>query len=110
MFGMGWPELLVIGIVAVFVFGPDRLPDLAKQAGQFVRTTRRMMENAKRDLSRELGEDFEHLRDLNLRELDPREVIRRNVVDAMESEPAVVPAGKRPLRRGELPPFDPDAT
>ena len=110
MFDIGWPELLVIGIVAVFVFGPDRLPDLAKQAGQFIRTARRMMYNAKRDLSRELGEDFENLRDLNLRDLDPREVVRRNVVDAMETEPTVVPAGKRPLRRGEMPPFDPDAT
>jgi len=110
MLGMGWPELLVIGIVAVFVFGPDRLPDLARQAGQFVRTARRMMDNAKRDLSSELGDDFEYLRDLNLRDLDPREVIRRNVVDAMETEPAPVPVGKRPLRRGELPPFDPDAT
>lgn len=110
MFGMGWPELLVIGIVAVFVFGPDRLPDLARQAGRFARTARQMMDNAKNDLSRELGDDFAHLRDMNLRDLDPREVVRRNIIDAMEGEPGTVPAGKRPLRSGEVPPFDPDAT
>jgi len=110
MFGMGWPELLVIGIVAVFVFGPDRLPDLARQAGRFVRTARQMMDNARNDLSRELGDDFTELRNLNLRDLDPREVVRRNVIDAMSSESEPVPAGKRPLRRGELPPYDPDAT
>ncbi len=107
---MGWPEMLVIGIVAVFVFGPDRLPDLAKQAGRFLRTARQMMDNAKADLSKELGDDFAELRDLNLRDLDPREIVRRNVIDAMESEPDSVPAGKEPLRSGEVPPFDSDAT
>jgi len=110
MFGMGWPELLVVGIVAVFVFGPDRLPDLAKQAGRFLRTARQMMDNAKADLSNELGDDFAELRDLNLRDLDPREIVRRNVVDAMQSEPDPLPAGKKPLRSGEVPPFDADAT
>lgn len=107
---MGWPELLVVGIVAVFVFGPDRLPDLAKQAGRFLRTARQMMDNAKADLSNELGDDFAELRDLNLRDLDPREIVRRNVVDAMQSEPDSLPAGKKPLRSGEVPPFDADAT
>jgi len=107
---MGWPELLVVIIVAVFVFGPDRLPDLARQAGRFLHNARKMMDNAKSDLTRELGDDFEELRNLNLRDLDPREVVRRNVIDAMESEPKAVPAGKRPLRSGELPPYDTDAT
>ncbi len=110
MFGMGWPELMVVLIVAVFVFGPDRLPDLARQAGRFVRTVRQMIDNAKGDLSRELGDDFAELRDLNLRDLDPREIVRRNVIDAMDTKPEAVPTGKRPLRSGEVPPYDPDAT
>lgn len=108
MMGMGWPELLVVGIVAVFVFGPDRLPELARQAGSFLRTVRRMVDSAKNDLAQELGPEF---KDLNLRDLDPRELVRRNVLQAMdeEEEPAV-PSGKRPLKYGERPPFDAEAT
>ncbi len=107
MLGMGWPELLVIGVVAVFVFGPDRLPELAKQAGKFLRTVRQMVDNAKNDLAEELGPEF---KDLNLRDLDPRELVRRNVIDAMDSDEPEGPSGKRPLRYGERPPYDPEST
>ncbi len=110
MMGMGWPELLLIGIVAVFLFGPEKLPHLAKQAGGFLRTVRQMVDNARGDLADELGEDF---RDLKLRDLDPREVVRRNIIAAMEdddSAKAEPPPGRRPLRYGERPPFDAEAT
>ena len=108
MMGMGWPELMVVGIVAVFVFGPDRLPELARQAGSFLRTVRQMVNNAKNDLAEELGPEFKNL---NLRDLDPRELVRRNVLEAMDKdEPPEVPSGKRPLKYGERPPFDTDAT
>ena len=108
MLGMGWPEVMLITIVAVFVFGPDKLPHLARQAGGFLRTARQMMNNARSDLADELGEDF---RDLSLKDLDPREMVRRNVIDAMnEPAPEELPAGRRPLRYGERPPYDPEST
>jgi len=109
MFGMGWAEVAVIMIVAIFVFGPDKLPQLAKQAGSFVRTVRQMMDNAKNDLTSELGDEYAALKDLDLRDLNPKEFVRRQVMEAME-EPEKQPHGKRPLRRGERPPFDVDAT
>ena len=103
---MGWPEILMIGMVGVMVFGPDKLPDLAKQAGRFIRTLRRMAENAKNDLGREIGEDFSGLQ---LRDLDPREMVRKNILDVGDDSPTPsnVP---RELRPDERPPFDPDAT
>jgi sec-independent protein translocase protein TatB len=42
MFGIAWPELLLIGVVAVIVIGPKDLPPLLRQAGKFARTARQM--------------------------------------------------------------------
>jgi sec-independent protein translocase protein TatB len=107
MFGMGWPEIALIGVVAIVVFGPDKLPDLARQAGRMVRTVRQMAENAKNDLGREMGQD---LSGLNLRDLDPREVVRRNILDAQNAPPTPGATHDRPLHPGEQPPFDGEAT
>lgn len=112
MFDIGVPELLVIGIVAMFVFGPDKLPEVARQAGRFLRTAKQLIENAKNDLAGEMGDDFAGLKDLNLRDLDPKEIVRRHIVEAMEDpeEQSGPRPGQRPLTAGETAPYDVDAT
>lgn len=107
MFGIGVPEMFVIALVAMLVFGPDKMPDLARQAGRFVRTVRQMAENAKDDLGREMGEDFS---DLNLRDLDPREIVRKNFLDDLDDDKPAAVKETRILRPGETPPFDPEST
>lgn len=109
MFGIGVPEMLVIAMVAMLVFGPDKLPELARQFGGFVRTVRQMAENAKNDLGREMGEDFSGL---SLRDLDPREVVRKNFLeDGGLGDITPVPFKEtRTLRPGEAPPYDPEST
>jgi sec-independent protein translocase protein TatB len=109
VFGIGLPELVVIAVVAVVVFGPDRLPDLARQAGRFVRQMRHLAQSAQSQLRDELGPEYA---DLKLTDLDPRQAIRKHILEAMEDdEPAAkpLPAGDV-LPRGERPPFDSDAT
>jgi len=124
MFGMGWSEIILIGIVGVLVFGPDKLPEFARQSARLVRTVRRMAQDAKNDLGRELGHD---LSAVELRDLDPREVVRRTFLD--DSAAAIPPpqpqsgearqpgsgaqerdAGERAERAPRVPPMDPDAT
>ncbi|HEU5038831.1 MAG TPA: sec-independent translocase [Nocardioides sp.] len=111
MFGIGLTELAVIAFVAILVFGPDRLPDLARQAAQIVKQLRRMANNARDELRAELGPEYA---DLELRDLDPREIVKRHIAEALEEDdddPAR-PArrGQRPLDAGEIPPYDADAT
>jgi sec-independent protein translocase protein TatB len=112
VFGVGLLEFAVIALVAIFVFGPDRLPDLARQAGRMARQVRRMANNARDELREELGPEYA---DLELRDLDPREIVRRHIAEALEDEDDDEPArrprrGQRPLEDGELPPYDADAT
>ena len=111
MFGVGLPEFLVIFVVAILVFGPDRLPDFARQAGRFLRQVKNFTTAARDDLRNELGPEFA---DLELSDLDPRKAVRKHILEAMEDddEEDIVPVrrGQRPLAAGELPPYDSDAT
>lgn len=54
MFDVGFWELAIIGIVALVIVGPERLPGLARTAGLWVGKARRMMSDVKRDIDREL--------------------------------------------------------
>ena len=110
MFGIGLPELMVIFVVAIFVFGPDRLPDFARQAGRFVRQVRQFTQSARNDIRSELGPEFA---DFELSDLDPRNAVRKYINDAWDEtddDVLPMPAGQRPLEDGELPPYDSDAT
>lgn len=106
MFGVGLSEMAVIAFVALVVFGPDRLPDLAKQAAVMVHRLRGLARSARDELREELGPEYA---DLQLRDLDPRTIVRKHITEAMADEDARAAAPER-LPEGQLPPYDRDAT
>lgn len=67
MFDIGFWELALIGILALVVLGPKRLPEAARTAGQWVGKLRSFIANVKQDIDREIdsGElaDLRRLRD-----------------------------------------------
>ena len=111
MFGVGLPEFMVILVVGLVVFGPDRLPDLARQAGRMARQVRTMTRQARDDIRAELGPEYA---DFELTDLDPRRAIRKHIMEAWDEEDGdaaeVTARQGRPLGAGELPPYDTDAT
>ncbi len=57
MFDMGFSEMLVIGIVALIVIGPERLPAVARKAGVYFARIRRFVSNVRSDVEREFRTD-----------------------------------------------------
>lgn len=70
MFDIGFSELVLIGLLALIVLGPKRLPEAARAAGRWMARLRRFIADVKRDFDRELhGEELAELRRLK-EELD----------------------------------------
>ena len=61
-FGMGVQEIVIIAIVALIIFGPDRLPEMASQAGKLLRDARRMTADLQGEFERESGVNVRELR------------------------------------------------
>lgn len=57
MFDIGFWELVIIALVALVVIGPERLPEFAREAGRWVRKIRAFIQNAKREVEKELKLD-----------------------------------------------------
>jgi sec-independent protein translocase protein TatB len=77
MFDIGAPELLVLGVLAVIVFGPDRLPQLARKAAQALSYVRTLAGNAQGQLKKELGPDFD---DVDFRDLNPKAFVTKHLL------------------------------
>lgn len=54
MFDIGFGELCLVALVALLVFGPDKLPGVARTAGLWVGRARRFVTTVKQDIDREL--------------------------------------------------------
>jgi sec-independent protein translocase protein TatB len=62
MFNIGLPELLIIAAIALIVFGPNKLPELAKSFGRAMREFRKATEEVKESFEAET-KDLEELKD-----------------------------------------------
>jgi TatA/E family protein of Tat protein translocase len=70
MFGIGMPELIVIFIVALLVFGPKKLPELGKALGRGLAEFKRATEEIKNEISTEVQEIQKQTADLKSQAAD----------------------------------------
>ena len=64
MFDIGFSELLLIGVVALLVIGPERLPRVARTVGHLVGRMQRYVADVKADINREVElEELKKMRD-----------------------------------------------
>lgn len=118
-FGLTFEKLLIIGIIAVFILGPERLPYYASQLARLVKSLRTMASGAKDRMREEMGPDFDEIdwKKLDPRQYDPRRIIREALVDDETEAPVVKPPiesayaqRQRRLLEGKPAPFDAEAT
>lgn len=96
MFDIGFGEMIGLAIVALLVFGPERLPKVAADAGRFLRQLRTMIAGARDDLKEGLGPEF---KDLELTDLNPRAFVRKHLLDPIEAPDGGRPSGAAGRRR-----------
>lgn len=114
MFGISGEKLLILGLIAIFVLGPDRLPHYAQQLAKFVKSLKRMAEGAKGQLQTEIGEEV-NWKQLDPRQYDPRRIIREALSETEPVNPLAalnkpVTQVQPKLIKGESAPFDSEAT
>jgi sec-independent protein translocase protein TatB len=125
-FGLTIEKLLVIGVIAAFLIGPERLPRYAENLARFTTRAREFLRGAKTRVQEEMGSDFDDVdwRKLDPRQYDPRRIIREALLDdpptatvraagaaaAATGAATSTPPARFDATSGGLPPYDTEAT
>lgn len=124
LFDLSFFKLVMLGVIALVVFGPERLPGMAAQAGRALRELRRMAEGARSELQENLPPEFSQL---DLADLNPKRFVRKHLMDELTGDGALFgsaadngngngtataasSAAAVGLAPGERPPYDAEAT
>jgi len=113
MFDIGLFEFVTLAVIALLVFGPERLPKVTAQATHWLRQLRDQAQSARQTLTDSIDVDTSMLKDIA--DLHPRNIARsvmqpveeaRSAMDGVADDVADLgPDRTRPTQR-----FDPDAT
>ncbi|WP_254678100.1 Sec-independent protein translocase TatB [Agrococcus sp. SGAir0287] len=81
--GLTLDKLIVIGIIAAIILGPERLPSAAERLAGLVRSVRDLANGAKDRMREEMGPEFDEVdwRKLDPRQYDPRRIVREALQD-----------------------------
>ena len=107
MFGVNGWEIVLLALIAVFVLGPDRMPEYAAKLARGIRKLRVMAEGAKGQLKEQLGPEYEDInwQQYDPRQYDPRRIVREALVEPLDDafSPIRGRDRQRPRRREDPP-------
>jgi sec-independent protein translocase protein TatB len=121
VFDIGTGELIALAVLALLILGPEKLPQYAQEAARFIRQLRSLANEARTEVTRELGPELDGL---DLRDLNPRSLVRKHLLDPLDDDDDDDDdddLGSRPTRKQQSPrhrsesssaeaPYDPDTT
>ncbi|MFR9674327.1 sec-independent translocase [Streptomyces sp. TR06-5] len=77
-FDIGPLELVALVVLAIFVFGPEKLPKLIQDTSRFIRKVREFSDSARDDIRTELGPEF---KDFEFQDLNPKTFARKHLLE-----------------------------
>jgi sec-independent protein translocase protein TatB len=124
MFDVSFSELMVIGVIALIVIGPERLPKVARTVGHLLGRAQRYVNDVKSDIRREIELDdlrkfksemedaaqsvHTSLRDVGTSLQEPAQALRQELEDAAKAATGAVSAHGEPAPAAPLPLAVPD--
>lgn len=121
-FGLTFEKILLIGVIAVIIIGPERLPRAAESFARLVRRVGEYLRDTRTRVKDEMGADLDDVdwRKLDPRQYDPRRIIRDALFDVaepvekpkIEPSPVAEPAKAAPqeFSAANRPPYDLEST
>ena len=91
MFGIDALELILLIVLGILLFGPEKLPEFSRKAARVVGAVRDIANNAQTQLRQELGPEYA---DLDIKDLNPKAFIAKH----MSAEVALIEETKRDLK------------
>ncbi|MBA1238130.1 MULTISPECIES: Sec-independent protein translocase protein TatB [Stutzerimonas stutzeri subgroup] len=91
MFDIGFTELLLVGLVALMVLGPERLPGAVRTTGLWVGRLKRSFANIKAEVEREIGADEIRRQLHNERILDLEREMKQSIMPPASTSTAATP-------------------
>ncbi|WP_280725583.1 sec-independent translocase [Kitasatospora sp. MAA4] len=89
-FDIGPLEMVTLVVMAIVIFGPDKLPKLIQDTMGFIRKVRSFADSAKEDIRSELGPNF---KDFEFEDLNPKTFVRKSLLGGEDD-----PLGFKELR------------
>ena len=108
MLGVGFPEIFTIALIGLVIFGPNRLPEIARNTGKGIRRAKAFLANAIDSLDEEAKSITDFATDLH--GLTPRGIMTQVLTSENGATQVSTSAQVRASRNNLRTDFDPDAT
>ncbi|SYZ33527.1 sec-independent translocase [Propionibacterium australiense] len=82
-FGINASEFLILVVLAVIFFGPERIPEFSRKAARVVFYVRNIANGATQQLKDELGPEYQ---DLTLDDLNPKNFVQKHLLDDIQAD------------------------
>lgn len=114
MFDFGFSELVAIGLVALIVLGPKRLPEVARAAGRWAARLRRFIDDTRREIDREIKDaDLAALKEVHREIVETRDLLSKSASELapdLNEPPAAERSAKPQITEGAHAPETPAKT